>query len=130
MGRPLRKDILGVDAINTYVGAATGVRVEIYDTALRDDGVIIKQRGAKTFTCVPEEAIGTGAAYAKYVLVADTPNATGEMSLFGWNPSNGGSRVNLRKITKRIATDWSGNKYTWALQNDSSNDYIVLTPVA
>jgi hypothetical protein len=50
--------------------------------------------------------------------------------LFGWNPSNGGSRVNLRKITKRVATDWSGNKYTWILQNDSSNDYIVLTPVA
>jgi hypothetical protein len=130
MGRPLRKDILGVDAINTFTGAETGVRVEIYDTQLRDDGVIIKQRGAKTFTCTRVGDIADGDTFAKYVLVSDSPNAAGEMSLFGWNPSNGGSRVNLRKITKRVATDWSGNKYTWILQNDSSNDYIVLTPIA
>lgn len=129
MGRPLRKDVLGVDAINDYTGAATGVRVEFYDTQLRTDGVIIKQRGAKTFTCCRVGDIGTGTAYTKYVLVSDTPNAAGEMNLFGWSPSNGGERVNLRKITKRVATDWSGNKYTWTLENDSSNDYIVLTAI-
>jgi hypothetical protein len=129
MGRPLRKDVLGVDAINTYVGAATGVRVEIYDTALRDDGVIIKQRGAKTFTCTRVGTIGTGSAYAKYVLKNGAPSAAGEMRLFGYNPTNSGAEVNIRKITKRVVTDFSGNKYTWKLVNDSSNDYIELTPI-
>jgi hypothetical protein len=38
--------------------------------------------------------------------------------------------VSLAKITKRVATDFSGNKYTWFLENDSSADYIVLTPIA
>lgn len=129
MGRPLRKDILGVDAINTYVGSATGVRVEIYDTQLRTDGVIIKQRGAKTFTCTRVGTIGTGTAYAKYVLKNGAPSAAGEMRLFGYNPTNSGEEVNIRKITKRVATDWNDNRYTWTLENDSSNDYIVLTPI-
>ena len=129
MGRPLRKDVLGVDAINTYATSSTGIRVEIYDSALRIDGVIIKQRGAKTFTCTRIGTIGTGTAYANYVLKNGAPSAAGEMRLFGYNPTNSGAEVNIRKITKRLVTDFSGNKYTWKLQNDSSNDYIELTAI-
>ncbi len=33
MGRPLKKDALGVDAIGSFTGAATGVRVEFYDAS-------------------------------------------------------------------------------------------------
>jgi len=38
----------------------------------------------------------------------------------------------IRKITKRVATDFDGVKYTWKLVNfeDSTGDVIVLTPVA
>jgi len=129
MGRPLRKDQLGVDAINTYAGANTGVRVELYDTALRTDGVILKQRGAKTFQCCRIGDIGTGTAYSAYVLKNGAPSAAGQMRLFGYVDTNSGAEVNIRKITKRVATDWSGNRYNWALENDSSNDYIILTAV-
>ena len=129
MGRPLRKDVLGVDAIGTYAGANTGVRVELYDGSLRTDGVIIKQRGAKTFQCTRLADVVTKANVAPYVLQNSTPNALGEMRLFGYNPTNSGTEVNIAKITKRVATDFSGNKYTWVLENDSSNDYIVLTAI-
>jgi hypothetical protein len=129
MGRPLRKDVFGTDAINNYTGAATGIRVEIYDTDLREDGVIIKQRGAKTFQCTRVGTIGTGTAYAAYVLKNGAPSAAGEMRMFGWVGGNAGTSVNIAKITKRIATDFSGNRYTWFLENDSSNDYIVLTAI-
>jgi hypothetical protein len=37
--------------------------------------------------------------------------------------------VAIAKITKRVATDFSGNRYTWFLENDSSADYIVLTAI-
>jgi len=57
------------------------------------------------------------------------PAADGEMRLFGYNPTNSGAEVNIAKITKRVATDFSGNRYTWQLVNDSTNDYIELTPV-
>lgn len=134
MGRPLRKDILGVDAIGSFTGANTGVRVDFYDTALRTDGVIIKQRGAKTFkVCQVANIAGNkgkdSTSFSTCVLKNGAPSAAGEMRLYGYVGSNSGSAVNIAKITKRVATDFSGNKYTWDLENDSSNDYIVLTAI-
>ena len=134
MGRPLKKDALGVDAIGSFTGAATGVRIEFYDTSLRTDGVIIKQRGAKTFkVCQVGNVAGNkgkdSTSTATCVLQNSTPNAANEMRLYGFVGSNSGGEINIAKITKRVATDFSGNKYTWALENDSSNDYIVLTAI-
>ena len=130
MGRPLAKDVLGTSAIGDFTGAAAGTRVEIYDTALRDDGVIIKQRGAKTFKCTQVGDINNPNTYAKYVLKNGAPSAAGEMRMFGYIGTNSGDVVNIAKITKRVVTDFAGNKYNWILENDSSNDYIVLTPIA
>jgi len=126
MGRPLRKDVNGVDVINTYVDD-TGIRVDLYDTELRDDGIIIKQRGARAFVVA---RVGTPNTRAVAVLKNGAPSAAGEMRLFGWLGGNGGTPVNIAKITKRVATDFNNVRYTWFLENDSSNDYIVLTPVA
>lgn len=137
MGRPLRKDVNGVDVIGPTDGSAPedkGIRVEFYDTQLRTDGVIVKQRGAKTFV-VTQEANWDGnkgkdsTSTATCVLQNSTPNAAGEMRLFGYDPTNSGTEVNIAKITKRVATDFSGNKYTWVLENDSANDYILLTAI-
>jgi len=135
MGRPLRKDVFGVDAIGTYA-SDTGVRVEYYDAAtssLKTDGVIIKQRGAKTFTVVEVGNIGSGGKYVKAVLQNSTPNAANEMRMWGYVAGTqegvAGNQVNLAKITKNVATDFSQNKYTWKLVNDSSVDYIELTAI-
>jgi hypothetical protein len=128
MGRPLRKDINGVDVIGTF-NSNTGIRVEFYDSALRTDGVILKQRGSKTFRVCRVGSIGTSSAYKTCVLKNGEPSESGEMRLWGVVGSNSGATVNIRKITKRVATDFSGNRYTWYLENDSSNDYIVLTAI-
>lgn len=128
MGRPLRKDINGVDVIGTFA-SNTGIRIEFYDSALRTDGVILKQRGAKTFRVCQVGSIGTTAAYKTCILTNSQPSVPGEMRLWGYLGSNSASSVNIRKITKRLATGFDGKKYTWYLQNDSSNDYIVLTAI-
>ena len=133
MGRPLAKDILGVNVIGEATGN-TGIRVEFYDGSLRTDGAIVKQRGAKTFVVAQEANINTdnlkdSTSTAVCVLQNSTPNAVNEMRLFGRVGSNSGAEVNIAKITKRIVTDFSGNKYTWGLENDSTNDYIVLTAI-
>ena len=133
MGRPLRKDVLGVDAIGSpgAIGeSTTGVRVEFYDGSTNQvDGVIIKQRGAKTFTVTRVGDIGTGSTYIKCVLQNSTPNAANEMRMWGWLGGNGGTEINIAKITKNLVTDFNQNKYTWTLENDSANDYIVLTAI-
>ena len=133
MGRPLKKDILGVNVIGEAT-SNTGVRVEFYDTSLRTDGGIVKQRGAKTFVVAQEANLDTtnlkdSTSTTTAVLKDGAPSAAGEMRLWGYVGSNSGTEVNIAKITKRVATDFSGNRYTWALENDSTNDYIVLTAV-
>jgi hypothetical protein len=129
MGRPLRKDVRGTDVIGTSA-SATGITVKFYDASLRTDGAIIKQRGAKTFLVAQRGNIGTTSAYTTAVLKNGTPSAAGEMQLTG---STSGeldrNLVNIAKITKRVATDFSGNHYTWYLESDSSADYIVLTAI-
>ena len=130
MGRPLRKDVNGVDVLGTPATSSTGITVAFYDASLRTDGVLIKQRGAKTFVVCRVGDIGTTSAYTTAVLTNGTPSAAGEMQMTG---STTGlldqNLVNIAKITKRIATDFSGNRYKWYLESDSSADYIVLTAV-
>jgi hypothetical protein len=132
MGRPLRKDVNGVDVIGTYAGD-TGIRINFYDASLRTDGVIIKQRGAKTFVVCRVGDIGTTSAYTTAVLKNGAPTVAGEMRMWGYVAGTqegvAGNQVNIAKITKRIATDFSGNRYKWFLENDSTADYIVLTAV-
>ena len=126
MGRPLRKDVNGVDAINTPAGAATGITCEFYDGSTNQtDGILIKQRGASSFLVAR-----IGSPTTRYVakLVSSTPSAAYEMRIQGSTTGNlDTGLVAIRKLTKRIAIDFSGNRYKWYLENDSSADYIVLT---
>lgn len=132
MGRPLRKDVTGVDVIGTPLSTATGIRVEAYfgGAAFTDAtyntttnyAYIYKQRGAKTFV-VQNQA----ATKATCVLQSDIPNGNGEMRMNGYIGGNGVTPTPIAKITKRVATDFSGNRYNWILVNDSSSDYIQLT---
>ena len=133
MGRPLAKDILGVNVIGEAT-SNTGVRVEFYDTQLRTDGGIVKQRGAKTFVVAQEANLDTtnlkdSTSTTTATLKDGAPSAAGEMRMWGTIAGTGAQQTNLAKITKRVATDFSGNRYTWVLENDSTNDYIVLTAI-
>ena len=148
MGRPLKKDVRGNEVLNTPV-SASGITCEFHDgISNRTDGIIIKQRGANTFKVA---RVGTPGTMFVCKLVDTTPNAAGEMRIQG---SSTGlldqNLVPIAKLTKRIAygfpssptlsggfyrgedgaasTNHDQTKYTWYLENDSSADYIVLTP--
>ena len=131
MGRPLRKDVAGTDAIGTPLSTATGIRIEAYTDQAYTDATynittnyayIVKQRGAKTFV-VANQAGTTGVC----VLQSAIPSAAGHMRINGYIGGNGSTPTPIAKITKRVATDFAGKRYTWSLENDSSSDYIVLT---
>jgi len=149
MGRPLFKDVNGDKVIGTGAGATTGIRVDFYDgSTLQTDGIIIKQRGAKTFVVA---RVGTPTTRFTCRLVDTAPNAAGEMRMMGYPGGNANNPVPISKITRRIATGFpsspvlsSGNwpaetstaatnhdqvRYTWYLENDSSADIIVLTQI-
>ena len=131
MGRPLRKDVNGVDVIGTPAGAAAGITVEFHDgSTVQTDGIILKQRGAKTFVVA---RVGAPTVRFTRVLVNGTPSA-GQMrmrgSTIGVLNDDTVALIAIAKITKRVATDFNGVRYKWFLENDSSADYIVLTPIA
>lgn len=156
MGRPLRKDVRGTDVINTPVNSATGITVSFYDdvaSALRTDGVLLKQRGANTFVVCRRGDIANSSKYFTCKLVNTTPNAKGEMYMVGSTTGLlDANLVPIAKITRRLAygfpsnpvlngngfydgedsnasTNHDATKYTWYLENDSSADYLVLTAV-
>ncbi len=136
MGRPLRKDVNGVDVIGTPASSSSsdmGIRVEAYagGNAYTDAtyhsttnyAYIYKQRGAKTFV-IKNQA---GTILGPCVLQSATPTANGQMRLNGYIGGNGAVPTPIAKITKRVATDFSNNRYTWQIVNDSTSDYIALT---
>jgi hypothetical protein len=135
MGRPLIKDVNGIDVIGTYGtnsggDNSAGIVVKFYDASLRTDGVIIKQRGSKSFVVARIGSIGTTSAYTTAVLKNGTPSAYGEMQIIAYLTGGAdASAVNVAKITKKLITDFSGNKYTWRMTNfaDSAADQIELT---
>lgn len=138
MGRPLKKDVNGVNVIGSAAyGSAgekdAGIVVEFFDTAYHADGAIIKQRGAKTYVVaamgdVYNENINFSANTIACTLQEAVPAASNQMRITADGPSGD---VYVAKLTKHIITDFAGNRYTWAMTNfeDSAGDRIVVTPV-
>jgi hypothetical protein len=133
MGRPLSKDINGVKVIGTFTGDA-GIRVTgKFGGVVNTDYYLVKQRGAKTYVVTRD-----GSTFQLGVLAASIVNDgdilitgstnTGRTPTLGATPSAGSTAI--AKLTKRLATDFSSNTYTWYLKNyqDSTGDFIVLTP--
>lgn len=127
MGRPLKKDINGSKVIGP-VTLESGTYVEGYfDGALQADYHLVKQRGAKTYVVSRD-----GVVRDIGVLVEGEPAAEGEIRILGSLDGTYPGTVAISKLTKRIAHDFDGNRYTWLLsQNgDSTGNVIVITPVA
>jgi hypothetical protein len=140
MGRPLKKDVRGTNVIRSFTGTQAGILVQGYfGGVLANDYQIVKQRGKSTyvvlktstdeFTDAEEQGDLTGTQLQVGTLVSGEPAANGEIRIRGSVTGQTPGDVAIAKLTKRIATDFSGNRYTWFLDNDSSADVIVLTAV-
>ena len=140
MGRPLKKDIYGTKVTRSFTGAQAGILVEGYfGGSLATDYQIVKQRGKSTYVVISTatdefteaEKVGsiTGTNLKVGKLVATQPDANGEIRILGSTTGQTPGTTAIAKLTKRIATDFSGNRYKWYLDNDSSADVLVLIPV-
>lgn len=126
MGRPVKRDIQGTLVFGDYTTSAAGIRVSAYfGGSLRTDVFIVKQKGSRRYLCQDK----SDSTQAVCKLVSGTPAANGEMQLVGVLDPVPNTGVDIRHLRKRTAIDFSGNRYTWVLVNDSSQDYIQLTPI-
>jgi hypothetical protein len=142
MGRPLKKDVNGVEVLGTFGtntpgDSNTGIRCEFHDgTALRTDGILVRQRGAKTYVVtrvgnLNATHLENSTSLNTCVLQSAEPAAAGQMRIRGSVAGTVPGDIAIAKLTKRIATDFSGNRYNWEMVNfaDSSGDAIKLTAI-
>jgi len=125
MGRPVKRDVQGTLVFGDYATTAAGIKLSarIPGQSTAKAGFIVKQTGSKSYRVT--NADGTG----KCILVASI-TAAGQAVMLGYTDPGADVSVAIRKLQKRTAIDFSGNRYTWILVNDSSEDYIQLTPIA
>lgn len=140
MGRPLFKDVNGVKATRSYTTTQAGIKVQGYfGGSLATDYQIVKQRGARTFVVLRTatdnftEAESISSITASNLQIGTTvsgqPAANGEIRILGSVLGQTPGEIAIRKLTRRLAYDFSNNKYTWYVDNDSSGDVLVLTAV-
>ncbi len=141
MGRPLKKDVYGTKVTRSFTTGQAGIVVQGYfGGSLASDYQIVKQRGKSTYVVlktstdefteaesIPGSITGTNLKVGK--LVSGEPAANGEIRILGSATGQTPGDIAIAKLTKRLARDFSGNKYKWYLDNDSSADVLVLIPV-
>ena len=128
MGRPVKKDVNGVEVFGTYASTAVGIRViaNISGT-IRDDVYIIKQKGTRAYTVF--DVSDSATQLCRLVDKDSDKLSTGEMLMTGRVTADTDQATNgrrIRKLTKRIATDFTGARYKWQMADDSGSDDILL----
>jgi hypothetical protein len=117
MGRPINKRYFGATGDDTQ----PTIPVRYHNGSSSVEGYIVNQKGSNKFT-VTTDGVTT---YVCRLVNEITPNAAGEMSLVGLTTSP----VILKKMFNRTATDWNGNRYSWEVEDDSTESLIRLTAI-
>ena len=120
MGRPVNKKYFGdpADGTNITVRAYVGGGID-------QAAYILNQKGTNKFTVSNNGATAT--AICRLANVATASIAAGQMVLEAMNAA--GERVALKRIFNRTAVDFAGNRYTWALEDDSTETVIRLNAI-
>lgn len=120
MGRPVNKRYFGdpADGTNITVRAYVGGGID-------EKAFIVNQKGTNKFTVSNNG--DTATAVCRLVNKATASIAAGEMVLEGMNTA--GQRVTVAKLFNRTAIDYSNNRYTWSLDDDSTDTILRLTAI-
>jgi hypothetical protein len=126
MGRPLNKRWFGMVGTGSGAGKFAGNHLPIKANVGTGefDGYIIKQRATHKFKASRIDNSERGIVK----LVDKTSGlSSGEGALLGIVIGTG--PVALKKLTSHVAVDFSGNRYSWTLQDDSTATLLILTAI-
>lgn len=118
MGRPINKRFFGA----TGVDAQPTIPIRFFSTSLIE-GKILSQRGTNKFNCSNDGDTVTEICR----LVEATPAVDGECQLIGL--TDGGNPVAIRKMFNRTAIDFNSNRYTWTVEDDSTESLLRLVAI-
>jgi len=123
MGRPVNKRNFGaIDGAD----ANFNVNVKVGANSISNAGIILSQRSVNKFK-VDDANDGSGNE-GICTLVDKDAGALGdnEMNLLGYVGGTGDG-VRVKKIYNRTCRDFSDNRYSWTLSDDSTASVMVLT---
>lgn len=146
MGRPLNKKWFGLlaDAEDDRFAPVDDtffnitINVQVAANAESESGYILRQRSSskflvndlKTGTQTTEAGSGTGNV-GVCTLVDKAPGtlAADEMSIQGTLDDGTGTQVRIKKLYNRTCRDFDDNRYTWVIENDSTETVLRLTAI-
>ena len=123
MGRPVNKRNFGaIDGAD----ANFNVNVKVGANSISNAGIILSQRSVNKFK-VDDANDGSGNE-GICTLVDKDAGALGnnEMNVLGYVGGTGDG-VRVKKIYNRTCRDFSDNRYSWTLSDDSTASVMVLT---
>ena len=146
MGRPLNKKWFGrlADADDdrfkplndTFFNIA--INVQVAANAETESGIILRQRTTTKFlvndlkdgTKLTPSGSGTGnVGVCTLVDKAAGSLDANEMSIQGTINGTDGTQVRIKKLYNRTCRDFDNNRYTWEIENDSTETVLRLTAI-
>lgn len=120
MGRPVNPRFLGATGDNSQ----PTIPVRFHDGSNLIEGKILTQRGTNKFNCSND---GDTITRVCRLVNEITPNANNECAIVGI--ADGGTPKLIKKMFNRTCVDWDDNRYTWEVQDDSTESLLVLTAI-
>ena len=143
MGRPLNKRYFGTLAATDGGTMPQGdsfynltINVQVGSNSETQTGYILSQRSTNKFlvndlkTGTKQTPSGTGTGNVGVCTLVDKADGAlgaNEMSIMG--QLTDGSQIRIKKFYNRTCRDFSDNRYTWEIQDDSTATLLVLTAI-
>ena len=130
MGRPINKrhfGALGSDTVSPNIpveAAFINGKIARAEATGGAEVFIVKQKSSRRFLV---QSVDDGEqAICKLVnkVTDSSAVAAGEMVIIGYY---NGQAVNIQKMSNRVATDFSSNRYKWSVQDDSTTTILILS---
>jgi hypothetical protein len=146
MGRPLNKKWFGLLADaddarfaplnDTFFNIA--INVQVAANAESEEGYILRQRSSSKFlvndtkTGTKTSPSGSGTGNVGICTLVDKAAGSldaNEMSINGTIVGTAGTQVRVKKLYNRTCRDFNNNRYTWEIENDSTETVLRLTAI-
>ena len=146
MGRPLNKKWFGflADADDARFKPLNdtfyniSINVQVAANAESEEGYILRQRSSKKFlvndvkTGTKKTPSGSGTGNVGVCTLVDKASGAlgaNEMSIQGTLDDGTGTQVRIKKLYNRTCRDFANNRYTWTVENDSTETVLRLTAI-
>lgn len=137
MGRPLNKRWFGWldDADDSTLAPKNDtfynitINVQVGSNSESEEGLILSQKSSTKFRVNDAKDRSGNEGVCTLVNKAAGSLAANEMSIQAVVAGTAGTQVRIKKLYNRTCRDFDNNRYTWEIQEDSTETIMVVTAI-